>query len=263
MKIFIFGGNRFMGKKLVEELVELKLDVTIFNRSGTGPSGVSIIQGDRNNIEDIKQINLKEYDYIFDMCLFKPDQYKLIEEELIESNNKKYIFISSASVGNKDFGDYALEKEQVEELIKKSNLNYTIIRPVYVVGEGSHRPRLGYFINKIIKEQPISIEGGGDNLINLIHVDDVIELLMASMFTYNKKTIIASNGQNISVNNIIQKISNFLDIKNFTTTNGTDSPFMDSEFVFNKTQDDFKELEDMLPNYYKWLKIKGNKKYEY
>ena len=38
----------------------------------------------------------------------------LVEKYLIESNPKKYIFISSASVGNKDFGDYGDEKEEVE-----------------------------------------------------------------------------------------------------------------------------------------------------
>ena len=251
-----------MGKALVEELVELNLDVTIFNRSGTGPSGVNIIQGDRNNVEDIKKINLKEYDYIFDMCLFKPEQYKLIEKDLIESNLKKYVFISSASVGNKDFGDYALEKEQVEELIKKTNLNYTIIRPVYVVGEGSHRPRLGYIINQILNNKPILIEGKGDVLINLVHISDVVEIIKASMFTHNKETLIVSNGQNLSIKDIISKIGKFLNIDKFNTTKG-DSIFIDSEFIFNKTQDDFKELEDMLPNYYKWLKTKGNEKYGY
>ena len=53
-----------------------------------------------------------------------------------------------------------------------------------------------------------------------------------------------------------------LKIDKFNTTKG-DSIFIDSEFIFNKTQDDFKELEDMLPNYYKWLKTKGNEKYGY
>ena len=35
-----------------------------------------------------------------------------MEKYLLESNPRKYTFISSASVGNKDFGDYAIEKEQ-------------------------------------------------------------------------------------------------------------------------------------------------------
>ena len=60
MKLFVFGGNRFMGKLLVKELIKLGFrNVTLFNRSGTGPSGTNIIQGDRNNPKDIKKINFK------------------------------------------------------------------------------------------------------------------------------------------------------------------------------------------------------------
>ena len=47
MRVLVFGGNRFMGKALVDELLDLNLDVTIFNRSGTGSPYVKIIKGDR------------------------------------------------------------------------------------------------------------------------------------------------------------------------------------------------------------------------
>ena len=264
MKLFVFGGNRFMGKLLVKELIKLGFrNVTLFNRSGTGPSGTNIIQGDRNNPKDIKKINFKEYDYIFDMCLFKPKQYKLIEKYLIESNLKKYIFMSSAAVGNSDFGKYSLEKEQVENLIKKSNLNYTILRPVYVVGEGSHRPRLGYFINQILNKKPISIEGNGESLINLVQVSDVVKLIKSSMSKYDNETVIISNGENLSIKDIIFNISKFLNNPSYSITTNGESPFINTEFIFNKTHDDFKQLKDILPNYYKWLKTKGNEQYGY
>ena len=252
-----------MGRALVEDLIKSDLEVTIFNRTGTGPPGVNIIRGNRNNIEDIQKINLIDYDYIFDMCLFKPVQYKLMERYLYESNPRKYIFISTASIGNSDFGDYSLEKEQVEDLIKKSKLNYTILRPVYVVGENSHRPRLGYFINKILNNQPISINGNGNALINLVHISDVVKLIKSCMVRYDKETIIISNGQNLSIKDIAFEIGKFLNIYKISFTTNIDSPFINSEFIFNKTQDDFKELEDILPNYYEWLKAKGNKKYGY
>ena len=53
--ILVFGGNRFVGKHLVEELLEQGYNVDMFNRSATGPDYVmetcegNIIQGDRNN----------------------------------------------------------------------------------------------------------------------------------------------------------------------------------------------------------------------
>ena len=54
MKILVIGGNRFAGRALVKELLwEYRYNfVDVFNRSGTGPSGSHIIQGDRNNLND-------------------------------------------------------------------------------------------------------------------------------------------------------------------------------------------------------------------
>ena len=56
MKVLVFGGNRFVGRALIEKLLDQGYDVDMFNRSGTGPDYVmetceaNIIQGDRNNI---------------------------------------------------------------------------------------------------------------------------------------------------------------------------------------------------------------------
>ena len=263
MKVLIIGGNRFVGKKLVKTLLKNKNQVTVLNRSGTGPDGATKIKFDRNIKSDILSFNFNKFDCIVDMCLFKPEQYKLMEKYLLESNPRKYTFISSASVGNKDFGDYAIEKEQVEKLIKESNLNYTIIRPVYVVGENSHRPRLGYYINKLKNNKPISIDGNGNKLINLVHIEDVVELIKSTMFTHDRKTIISSNGETLSVLDIINKIAKFLNIEEIKTEKGNESPFIDSKFVFDKTEESYKSLDDMLPEYYKWLELKGNKKYGY
>ena len=57
MKILILGGNRFVGKLVAERLTKdnypgnllYKNDVTILNRSGTGPSTCRIIKCDRND----------------------------------------------------------------------------------------------------------------------------------------------------------------------------------------------------------------------
>ena len=58
MKILVIGGNRFVGKSLTNELVLRNNDVDIFNRRGIGFSSVNIIQGDRNDINDLKKLIL-------------------------------------------------------------------------------------------------------------------------------------------------------------------------------------------------------------
>ena len=58
MKILVIGGNRFVGKKLVERLITESHKVTVLNRSGTGPEGATKVKFDRNNKSDFN-ISLK------------------------------------------------------------------------------------------------------------------------------------------------------------------------------------------------------------
>ena len=74
-QILILGGNRFVGLQLSKAL-QSNYQVTIFNRKGTGIEGVNIIQGDRNNENDINQIPFSDFDVILDFCLFKPEQFE-------------------------------------------------------------------------------------------------------------------------------------------------------------------------------------------
>ena len=39
-KVLVFGGNRFVGKALIEKLLDQGYNVDMFNRSGTGPDYV-------------------------------------------------------------------------------------------------------------------------------------------------------------------------------------------------------------------------------
>ena len=104
MKILILGGNRFVGKHLSKELILKGNEVDVFNRSGTGISNVNIIQGDRNNKEDLEKIDFDKYDCIVDMCLFKLEQFKLMKDLIPEDVN--YIFVSSGAVDYIDaFGE--------------------------------------------------------------------------------------------------------------------------------------------------------------
>ena len=75
MKILVIGGNRFVGKKLVEKLLIDSHDVTIFNRGGTGPNGAKIIECDRNSYDQLtERVNFSDFDCIVDMCLYQKTQ---------------------------------------------------------------------------------------------------------------------------------------------------------------------------------------------
>ena len=154
-----------------------KCQVDVFNRSGTSSDNrISVIQGDRNNKQDIDKIDFEKYDYIVDMCLFFPSQLKLI----MDSVKSKYIFVSSAAANYKYieyYGEYGKDKLATEDILVDSDLEYVIIRPSYIVGEGDNRNRLNYYLDSIKNETPIKIDGDGSNKINMVFSEDVVNVL--------------------------------------------------------------------------------------
>ena len=239
MNILVIGGNRFVGKKLVVKLLSQSHEVTVLNRSASGPEGSKKIKFDRNNCDDYDYVNFNEYDCIVDMCLFKPEQFELIKNKISEKVN--YIFVSSGAVDYIDtnsFGDYAIEKMEVEKALSETNLNYKIIRPSYIVGMGNHRPRLGYYISKLKNNEPISIDGDGNYLINLVFADDVVECLIKLINdnTKTQKTYNVCGDESISITTLINFLKMELDVNSHQVIDSTEALFPNQTFEFNNKQ---------------------------
>ena len=241
MRILVIGGNRFVGKALAKKIVwEYRYNfVDVFNRSGTGPWGTNIIQGDRNNRKDLDKIDWDKYDTIVDMCLFKIEQFELIKNHIPIHTN--YIFVSSGAVDYIDtnsFGDYAVEKMDIEKALLKSSLNYKIIRPSYIVGMGNHRPRLGYYISQLKNNEPITIDGDGNYPINLVFAKDVVDCLI-KLIVDDKRTYETYNicsDESITINSLIEFLKQELDIENHEIINTVDSLFPNQSFEFDNTK---------------------------
>ena len=244
MRVLVIGGNRFVGKKLVTRLVNDSHKVTVLNRSGTGPEGATKVKFDRNNKSDIDSFNFKGFDCIVDMCLFKLEQFNLMKDSI--STHTNYIFVSSGAVDYIDtnsFGDYAVEKMEVEEALSQSYMNYKIVRPSYIVGMGNHRPRLGYYISLLKNNEPIAVDGNGDYPINLVFADDVVEcLIRLIMINSNRRTYKTYNicgDDSITINDLINLLKYELDVDNHKIIHTTDSLFPNQSFEF-----DNKDIKD-------------------
>tara|TARA_Y100000296_G_C5155788_1_gene248988 strand:+ start:78 stop:932 length:855 start_codon:yes stop_codon:yes gene_type:complete len=279
MNILILGGNRFVGKLLAESLIKLELNITVFNRRGTGPEGCNIIKGDRNNLKDLKKIDFKKYDYIVDMCLYLPKQFKLIEPLL--NNKTPYIFISSGAaykdpdiwpideddelLGMEAYGNYGIEKAEVENLISKSDLiDYKILRPTYIVGEGNHNPRLGHYIKCLKNKETIHIAGNGENIISLVFAEDVVNLILLMITSdkpwYDIEDYNVCNDEFLTVNSLVDIIANKLGIKEMTIEHNSSKAILPPNnfgvFLNDKVKTSydikFKKLKESLPNYIEW-----------
>ena len=278
MTVLIIGGNRFVGKLLAKSLLSLNIEVTVFNRKGTGPEGCLIIKGDRNILEDLKQIDFNYFDCVVDMCLYNPGQFKLIEPLL----NVKipYIFISSGAaykdpdiwpidennelLGMEAYGNYGVEKAEVEKLISESNLkDYKILRPTYIVGEGNHNPRLGHYIKCLKNEETIHIAGNGENIISLVFADDIVDLILLMITSdkyYATEDYNVCNDEFLTVNSLVNIIANKLNIKEYHIEHNSSEAILPPNnygvFKNDKVKTSynikFKNLKESLPKYIKW-----------
>ena len=271
----IIGGNRFVGKALASEIVWAHRynTVDVFNRSGTGPWGTTIIQGDRNERKDLEKINFKKYDFIVDMCLYNPEQYEKCADLIPDDTN--YIFVSSGAANEKYhsvFGQYGTDKLKIEEMLHDDGKNYKIVRPTYIVGNGNHLKRLGYYLGQLRKGRcAIEIDGDGDYEINLVFVQDVVECLFQLAVDKNKtmKNYDICGDESISVNNLIQKLLRYYPTE-YVPIQSSTAPFKNTEFTeFDNSaikQDydvTFTSLAEGIKDYVNWFKEEGLKKYGY
>ncbi len=275
MKIAVIGGNRFVGKALASEIgwAHRYNTVDVFNRSGTGPWGVNVIQGDRNKREDLEKINFKKYDFIVDMCLYNPEQYEKCADLI--PNDTNYVFVSSGAANEKYhsvFGQYGTDKLKIEEMLHADGKNCKIVRPTYIVGNGNHIKRLGYYLGQLRKGRcAIEVDGDGEYEINLVFVQDVVECLFQLAVDKNKtmKNYDICGDESISVNNLIHRLLKYYPTE-YNTTQSTDAPFKNTEFTaFDNSaikQDyevTFTTLDEGIEEYVKWFKEEGLKKYGY
>ena len=271
----IIGGNRFVGRALASEIVWTHRynTIDVFNRSGTGPWGTNIIQGDRNERKDLEKINFKKYDFIVDMCLYNPEQYEKCTDLIPKDTN--YVFVSSGAANEKYhsvFGQYGTDKLKIEEMLHDDGKNCKIVRPTYIVGEGNHLQRLGYYLGQLRKGRcAIEVDGDGDYEINLVFVQDVVECLFQLAVDKNKtmKNYDICGDESISVNNLIQKLLRYYPTE-YVPIQSSAAPFKNTEFTefdnsaIKRDYDvTFTSLDNGIKDYVRWFKEEGLKKYGY
>ncbi|MGJ7911693.1 NAD-dependent epimerase/dehydratase family protein [Neobacillus sp. LXY-1] len=202
MKVLILGGTRFFGKKLVEQFVQEKADITIVTRGNTPDlfgNTVKHLKADRTDLAALKNaLGSSAYDVVYDNICYGPKE----EEEavtLFTGRTSKYILTSSLSVY--DFGgpakkemdfdpyafnisvpfpthyDYAEGKRLAESvLFQKASFPCTAVRFPIVLGHDDYTRRLHFHIEQIQKGVPLVIPNT-DAKISFIHSDEAAAFL--------------------------------------------------------------------------------------
>ncbi|EAD5717876.1 TPA: SDR family oxidoreductase [Listeria innocua] len=182
MKILVFGGTRFFGKKLVERLVSAGHDVTIGTRGKTKDDfgdSVKHVVLDRESRDALFQLAKEEWDVIYDNICFSPRE-ALYAVDAFKGKVKRYIYTSSLSVysqkgralveddfnpkhyeiviGDKDDFDYGEGKRLAEAVFfQKASFPVVAVRFPIVLGLDDYTKRLHFHLEHIKNHEEIGI----------------------------------------------------------------------------------------------------------
>jgi nucleoside-diphosphate-sugar epimerase len=235
MKIALFGGSGFVGKRVLESLQENSFEVTEISRNPVS---------NRNYQADITQLNSlsvieKNFDIVV-ICSSQLPQREYHEQDFSrfidvnikgicniliwagQSGVKKIIYCSTLSflpTKSEDESElmdtnshylYKISKAAAEHLVigfcKQRNMEYSSLRIASVYGPGMKKDILHLFYQKIIQGEKIIIQNS-TFAVDFIHVDDVAKAVVKSCQYPVKKIINIGSGNLITLPDLIQLIA--------------------------------------------------------
>jgi nucleoside-diphosphate-sugar epimerase len=202
MNILVLGGTYFIGRRLVEKLIQDDYNFTMLNidTKNVFPE-ISTIRADRRDRNAMrKALENRSFDIIIDISGYTRNDVETVLNCVDSNKIKQYIFCSSAAVYSrppqywpmteehpkcfsKENGEYGYNKLMAEQLLfrkwKEENLNISIVRPTYVYGPYDYSRRISYIFEKIKGGKPVLIPGNGENIIQLGYVDDLADAIIS------------------------------------------------------------------------------------
>ncbi len=238
-KILILGGTNFIGRNLVDRLIQLdNFDITLFNRGKSNPNlypTINELHGDRNTSE-INMIFKENWDYIIDLSCYFPGSLSHIVSHL-DKPIKRYVFISTCSVYDNDLdksilrdensstlnctekestdtsvATYGNRKAECERILERSDLRYSIFRPALVYGPFDSTDRFYYWLYQIKKGNQLLIPNQGNNLFSVTYVKDLVQAIIKSLQVDNHSDIYnVTTHPDLSISKLIDITSQLLD----------------------------------------------------
>lgn len=249
LKILVFGGTRFMGKHLVQELISKGHNVTIATRGITkeefGDRITRLVVNRTDNDSLKKNIPDIEYDVVYDNLAYSSNDVKNLLDVI---KCKRYIEISSASVytnlhdntKEEEFnaqdnklifcsrGDlsYAESKRQAESAIMQlyPHISSVMVRFPFVIGMDDYTNRLSFYVKHIINQIPIFINNINAEM-SFVRSEEAGRFLAFMAENNFRGPINAANEATISIAEITEYIKFKTGKTPIITENGEEAPY--------------------------------------
>lgn len=194
-RVWVSGGSGFVGRRLLPALEAAGHTVVCLTRSGQARAtpSVTLVPGDLDRPDDYRD-SLRGCDTVVHLAAATgkasaADHHRVnalgterLLEECRRAGVRRFIFVSSIATTFADLTDYhyAQAKLRAEALVRGSGLDWLILRPTIILGDGA--PILGS-LEKLATLPVIVIPGDGLPRIQPVHVDDVCRALVECVAT--------------------------------------------------------------------------------
>ncbi len=192
MDILFIGGTGQISLPVVEHAAALGHKIFLLNRGATSvpvPDGVEMIIGDMDTENPYAEIGDRRFDVVCQFRAFTPEQVAR-DLKAFAGKTGQYVFISSASVYEKPvqvpviteqtpainpYWAYSQQKIACEEMIRRSDLPWTIIRPSHTVRTGlpSQVGEGDRMAQRMLTGKPVIVAGDGTSLWTLTRSIDL------------------------------------------------------------------------------------------
>ena len=197
--ILLIGATSFLGPFVLGRLLDSRQDIKCLTRTGKHSDDLARLILNSGGKASYTNGNLLSPDSMMDALsgissivymvdLVKTDLLKNFLSAISRSQAKRIVFISSTTVLLPSLSDVKDSKLRSEELIKKSGLDYTILRPTMIYGV-SGDPNFSKMLEFIKKRGFFITFGKGKNLIQPIYIGDVAKAVadvMGNAVTHKK-----------------------------------------------------------------------------
>ncbi|WP_284012124.1 NAD-dependent epimerase/dehydratase family protein [Halobaculum litoreum] len=203
----VVGGTRFIGRHVVEDLLDNGYEVTIFNR-GTHDNpfadhdDVNRVEGDRRDDTDLKAAALSvRPDIVIDCVAYYPEDVRVAVDVFADVDG--YVYISSGSAygveeipkregetalcdctddqatddSHASYGPRKAEGDRIVFEAAADGVNAMSVRPCIVYGPHDYTERLDYWIDRVLTHDRVVVPADGQNLWHRAYVEDVASAL--------------------------------------------------------------------------------------
>lgn len=190
--VLVTGASGFIGRALVEHLLHEGWSVFAMTRSGRYPISHTHLEVVKGDMRDKKSLTLatRQVAYIVHLASAKQDEVDSYDTNVLgtqnlvdaskENNVELIVNISTISTKIPRRGVYGSTKNEADEIIRKSNIPYVILKPSVVYGDLEH----GVFgsMVKFSRRLPIvPVFGSGECVFRPVYIGDVVKVIEKSL----------------------------------------------------------------------------------